>query len=255
MARKLIDIEDEIKDKQETFIPFLKSILDNKVYDFIIQLKKIGRAYLFSGIIRDYFLGYSQVRDVDLMIDTDKDIQQLIQKYRYRRNSFGGYKVFIGNTVIDLWYLRDTWALHNSQSVLDIEIEKHIPNTAFFNFSSILFSFRDKRFIYTKHFLRFIRDKKIDYVFEPNANYALCVVNSFYYRDKLNLPFTDKLKEYLKKLEKRYTPDYESVQLKHFGNVIYSNEFIKSEVKNMVVTKRKKKRQSIPTGAQALLKE
>lgn len=233
MAKKLSDIEQLIKDKEKDFVPYLKEILDKEVFSFIIDLNEIDNLFIYSGIIRNYFLGVNEVRDIDIMIDTSKDISSFINKYKYRKNSYGGYKIYIKDTIVDLWYLQDTWALHNSQKVIEFELEKYIPNTAFFNFSSILYSFKEHSFIYTKYFLRFLRDKKIDYVFEPNANYALCVVNSFYYQDKLKLAFTDKLKCYLLKLNKKYSSDYENVQIKHFGEIIYSKIEIQKEIADM----------------------
>lgn len=228
MAKKLADIEKEIKSKEPFFYSFLKKILDNEVILFLNRLNSYDNLYLFSGVIRNYFLGIYEVRDIDIMLDSTKKIEPLLEKYEYRRNSFGGYKIKINNTSIDLWYLKDTWALNNSQKVFDFELEKHIPNTSFFNFSSIIYSFKDESFIYSKPFLRFLRDKKIDYVFKPNANYALCVVNSFYYSDKLHLELTDRLKKYLKELNKKYFQEYEKVQIKHFGKIIYTQrELIK----------------------------
>lgn len=200
---------------------------------FLFEINQIDKVYIFSGIIRNYFLGINDIRDIDIMVDTSKDLSLIINKYEHKRNSFGGYKLSVGGMNVDLWYLRQTWGLNNPQIVMQIDLDKYIPNTAFFNFSSILFSFEDNCFIYSKHFLRFLRDKKIDYVFKHNANYALCVVNSFYYQSKLNLPLSDHLKSFLIKLNKSLAHDYENVQLKHFGRIIYSNQEIQTEFKKM----------------------
>ncbi len=226
MAKKLTDIQKFIKDRERDFLPYLQNRLDKEVVNFLSELSKIDDLYLFSGIIRNYFIGGDDIRDVDIMIDSTKDISYFINKYNHRQNSYGGYKIFINNTTIDLWYLKDTWALHNSQKVMDFEIERYIPSTAFFNFSSILFSFKENSFFYTKHFLRFIRDRKIDYVYEPNANYALCVVNTFYYQDKLGLNLSDNLKKFILQRYKKYLAEYNATQIKHFGKVLYRNEEI-----------------------------
>lgn len=226
MAKKLSDIKRAIESREEDFIPYLRERLDSEVVNFLINLSKIDDLYLFSGIIRNYFIGVDEIRDVDVMIDSTKDISNFITKYTHRRNSYGGYKIFINNTTIDLWYLRDTWALRNTQKVLEFELERYIPSTAFFNFSSILFSFKEQTFFYTKHFLRFLRDRRIDYVYEPNANYALCVVNTFYYQDKLKLSLTDNLKRFIFDRYKKYLTEYNTIQIKHFGEILYSNEEI-----------------------------
>ena len=89
-----------------------------------------------------------------------------------------------------------------------------------------MFSFNENKFYYTNHFASFLQNKKINLVFKPNANYALCVVNSFYYSDKFKLQLTDKLKKHLNLLHKTNAYKYEEVQIKHFGKVTYTNKTI-----------------------------
>lgn len=233
MAKKLSDIVQQIHKKELLFQSFLDEKLGNEISLFLTELLNIGNLYLFSGIIRDYFLDIPGIRDVDIMIDTQESINHVLEKYQYRRNSFGGYKITINSISIDLWHLKDTWALNNAQTVFDLDIEKYVPNTSFFNFSSIIYSFKEKKFIYSKAFLRFLRDRKIDYVFKPNASYALCVVNSFYYNDKLHLEFTERLKKYLLKLNRAFSCEYEAVQVKHFGKVLYKKDYIEHRIKQL----------------------
>ncbi len=235
MAKRLIDIKKEIDESGVAFKSHIKETLNKKVFELIDNLSQASQVYVFSGIIRNFFLRIEDYRDVDLFIDGDLDIKSLIQNYDYRINSFGGYKITIDNTNVDLWFLKDTWALKNSQGVLDIELAKHIPNTAFFNFSSIMFSFNENKFYYTNHFVSFIQNKKINLVFKPNANYALCVVNSFYYSDKFKLQLTDKLKRHLKLLHKTNADKYEDIQVKHFGKVTYTNETIDKRIKELEI--------------------
>lgn len=235
MAKRLIDIRKEIDVLGEVFKSHIKKTLNKNVFELLDNLSQTSQVYIFSGIIRNYFLKIDDYRDVDLFIDGDVDIELLVKNFDYRINSFGGYKITIDNINVDLWFLKDTWALKNSQSVLDIELAKYIPNTAFFNFSSIMFSFNENKFYYTKHFASFLQNRKINLVFKPNANYALCVVNSFYYSDKFKLELTDKLKKHLKLLHKTNADRYEEIQVKHFGKVTYTNETIDKRINELEI--------------------
>lgn len=252
MAKKLADIKKEIDSMGMAFKSHLEESLSKNVFELITTLNKTAKVYIFSGIIRNYFLELEDYRDVDLFIDGDVDVVSLVKNYNYRRNSFGGYKINIDNTNVDLWFLKDTWALKNSQSVLDIELAKYIPNTAFFNFSSIMFSFNENIFYYTNHFASFIQNKKINLVFKPNANYALCVVNSFYYSDKFNLQLADKLKKHLKFLHKTNADNYEETQLKHFGKVIYTKEVINQKIEELEITTKGRTKKGLASGGPTL---
>ncbi len=223
MARKLSEIKELIETNEKPFYHFLEEVIDTDVFNFIELVSQRTDVFLFSGIIRNYFLKNSIIRDVDIVIESDDKIQSLLKKYEYRINSFGGYKVRINNMEIDIWRMDRTWAINYHQTILNFDLEKYIPNTAFFNFSAIIYSINKKEFIYTKHFLRFLRDKKMDAVYIPNANDHLCVVNSFYYSDKYNLKFSKNFSKIIIKIHSRIDKDYSSVQKKHFGEILYNN--------------------------------
>ena len=232
MAKKLIDIQHSIESETMSFRNHLENSLNDEVFDLMCQLSRHCKVYIFSGIIRNYFLKINEIRDVDIVLDGNIDIGNIISKYQYRKNSFGGYKITIENTNIDLWFLRNTWALQFQPS-LDFELEKYIPNTAFFNFSSIVFSFNENKFIYTRYFARFLRDKKIDLVFAPNADESLCVVNTLYYSDKLKLKLSKKLIKHIKTLSRNNVGKYEETQLRHFGRILYTNEVVQERIKRL----------------------
>ncbi|GMN08915.1 hypothetical protein MTsPCn9_06290 [Croceitalea sp. MTPC9] len=234
MAKKLADIQEYIELQNKPFSSYLKNSLTNNVYDFIEEMALHTKVYLFSGIIRNYFLKNKTIRDVDIVIESDHDLMELMNQYDCRVNSFGGYKVKIDNLVVDVWRMDKTWAINKHQTILNLWLDTYIPHTAFFNFSAVVFSINEEKFIYTKYFLRFLRDKKMDVVYAPNANYHLCVVNSFYYSEKYNLKFSKKLVELLKKIHSRIDKNYVPVQEKHFGKVLYQNFEIEERLKNMV---------------------
>lgn len=168
MGKKLFKIEEIVNESTLDFLEYIKRNVDAEVYSFLLKLNEKTNLYIFSGIIRNFFLDINDVRDLDVVIEENIDIVDLFGKYyEIRINSFGGYKISIHNVNVDLWLLEKTWAIQY-QKRLDLGIEslyKFIPSTAFFNFSAILYSFNERRFYYKDDFLRFIRDKEINYIF------------------------------------------------------------------------------------------
>lgn len=233
MAKKLTDIIKRVEQAEQSFYDYLDRCLDDEVLDCLNKLSKQTEVFIFSGLIRNYFLNIDSNRDVDIVLAMNVDIESLFSDYQVKINSFGGYKILIGDTAIDLWYLENTWALKH-QPVLNFELEKYIPYTAFFNFSSIIYSVNKRHFHYTEHFLRFLQNRNIDVVYKPNANYSLCVVNTLYYSEKYHLPISKRLKNYVLYLHKKTKQDYREVQLKHFGNVLFTNEVISAKIMSFI---------------------
>ena len=235
MARKLADIEKDINKSSADFYIHLTRILPTAVWDFLNVLMSKTDVYLFSGVIRNYFINrkYDALRDIDFIIASEVKIEDLFPEMNVRKNSFGGYKIHIDNLTVDLWMIKNTWALNQGQMKMEFGLLSHLPDTTFFNFSSILFSLKDKDFIIGKHFLRFLRDKKLDVVLAKNPYPALCIVNSFYYMDKFKLKMSAKLKQYILENYRVNIDLFEQVQLKHFGKINYRPKELVNRIKEI----------------------
>jgi hypothetical protein len=236
VAKKLsdIEIEKEVNSSHETFLAYLRKNLNPEAYTALHNLSSGCSLYIFSGVIRNFFLNISEpIRDLDIIVDCDCEIHNVFRGYDIKRNSFGGYKIDVNGFNIDLWCIKDTW-MYRFQRVLEFDssLFLDIPNTAFFNFSSILFDLKNKTFIYKKDFIRFLRNKELDVVNEINPNYELCIVNSLYYSDKYKLTIGDNLKRLIIARHFDIT-DYSSAQEKHFGRVLYPNHEIKSRIQTL----------------------
>ena len=103
-----------------------------------------------------------------------------------------------------------------------------------------MYSLNEKSFYYTEDFLRFLKDKRMDVVFEKNPNYKLCIVNTLYYSDKYHLEITEKLKKYIVELYHNNDKDFVQVQLRHFGKIIYSNDIIEHRVETIFYSRKRK---------------
>lgn len=211
----------DIKNSSEDFKIFLYSRLDDEVKELLLYLSLRTDVYIFSGIIRDYFLNNNSIRDLDIVLGEDLDFE-LICKYIYpniilKRNSFGGYKIVVNGFRIDVWTIYNTWGIVTEKR----SATKHsLINSAFFNFSAILYDFKDEEFYCDEIFVEFLNEQIIDIVYERNPNIPLCIVNSLYYKNKLSLPLSSSLKTWIKSnFSSEY--DFNKTQLNHFGKIIY----------------------------------
>lgn len=224
-------IKTKIESENDKFSNYLKERLDNEVLEFINMLEDQTSLYLFSGIIRDYFININdnyndniEIRDVDLVFDGQLQMESVLNGYVFEKNSFGGYKVKIGDTDIDIWNLHDTWGLKRQELSHKSDSLNNLPNSTFFNFSSILFSLHEKEFIVGEPFLHFYEKKEIDIVYKENPYPELCVVNSIYYHKKTNLKLSKKLRSYILDHKNIERSRLQNVQLKHFNEVIINDE-------------------------------
>ena len=224
MGKRLIDIKKEIESKTEVFDSYFSSKIKPHVSDFIDFLKGNFQVFLFSGIIRDFFVrNNNEFRDIDLVIEGELN-ESLFYGMDYHKNSFGGYKINIDNTTIDLWEVKNTWGFHKKNILPFSEL---LPETTFFNFSSILYDLTNKKFIIGNDFLKFIRDKKIDIVFDKNPLPELCIINTIYYQQKLNsYQVSNRLKEYIR-VNLQSMESLLDAQEKHFKNVLYNTVYMK----------------------------
>jgi predicted house-cleaning noncanonical NTP pyrophosphatase (MazG superfamily) len=237
MAKKLADIQSYIESENENFHEYFHDSISLDITSFISKLQSNTNVFIFSGIIRDYFINKrdNKFRDIDLIIEDDLVLENLFKNLKFKKNSFGGYKIEFENIYIDLWVIKKTWALNQGQLKFEFGYINALPKTTFFNFSSILYSLNRKEFLIGKDFLKFIRDKEIELVLDKNPYPELCIVNSFYYSDKLNLKLGEKLKTYLKLNYQDYQDDLSQIQIKHFQKVIYSPSTLKKRIDNLQV--------------------
>lgn len=76
------------------------------IYDFQFN----NDIFLLSGAIRDSIVDMAP-RDLDIVMlsEDDSELQEFINKHslKYKRNSFGGYKIEFNNITVDFWATND----------------------------------------------------------------------------------------------------------------------------------------------------
>lgn len=232
MDRKFDNIIHNISKQNRSFKIYLKEfLLDNNSWNLLTLISKQTNVYIFSGVIRNFLLGYLENRDLDIVIDNLDDIsipRKYLNKIYYKRNSFGGYKLKVGKIVIDMWELNNTWGIQK----LNLKNTPYsLIRTAFFNFSSIVYDFNNERFIYDEYFLDFLKTPHaMDIRYKENPNIPLCIINTFYYSLKFSFPIKYRL---CKWVVDHYdiNINFEDAQLNHFKRIIFTNDEIARLIK------------------------
>lgn len=100
---------------------------------------------LFSGAIRDWYLGY-EPKDIDFVIDTPYFKEMITGLMpEYKQNSFGGYVFDFDGIIIDIWNLKDTFALKSQN--LDATFLT-LAKCASFNLDSMVIKLNGESFEY-----------------------------------------------------------------------------------------------------------
>lgn len=221
-------IKEQIIAQENAFYYFIKSfVLDDESWKLLNALASHEQVYVLSGIIRDFLTGeYEGVRDFDCVLVhgniKDVDIIQFLRKSERKVNSFGGIKIKRPGEVIDIWRMADTWGI-KKQNIAPSTTA--LLDSVFFNFSAILYDFNNKKFIFNERFCQFLRTKTMDIVYPENPNIPLCLVNVLYYHLRYGYNVSLKLAKWIKQ---HYTKgdDLEEVQIKHFGYLLFANDYI-----------------------------
>lgn len=227
------DIRSFISSQNEKFYEYLRcDAIKSELLELITIISKSQRIYVLSGIIRDFFLNQAsnKIRDLDFVVEND--LRQLITYREYlsnslnvRSNSFKGLKIHInGLPTIDIWKISDTWGIKHKQ--IKRPTINDLINSVFFNFSAITYDLTNRKFIYSQSFVDFLRTKELDIVYDENPNIPLCFFNIFYYVKEYDLGISQNLKKWMKQ---KYDSeiDFDSVQIRHNGKIMYSSSVIK----------------------------
>jgi hypothetical protein len=164
------------------------------------------------------------------VINKNIDLEEYFKDFKFKKNSFGGYKIDFHGINLDIWFLEDTWVIKKFPDIFTkTPLVYNLPDTPFFNFQSVIYLFDENKFIYNNAFVEFLENRIVDIVFEKNYLSDLCIINSFYYTDTINIQMSDKLAKYLLANYDYYT-DYDKIQLKHFGYIPYTKEILNHKI-------------------------
>lgn len=220
----------DIQHQRFSFDEYLKRfVLPGKLHEAIELMMTTADVFLFSGVIRDFFIGEAiQPHDIDIVLDIKSprgyvNIRNLLSGTSYKINSFGGFKISHKQTVpIDAWELKNTWTI--KQSNLEPSV-KSLLQSVFFNFSAIAFHFNTRRFIFNDDFLKFWNTRTMEIVNPQNPLTELCCLNIYHYHQKYEFEIGESVRTWLKE---NYAPNtnFYPTQLHHWHKIIYLSNSI-----------------------------
>lgn len=208
--------------------------------NFITSLSEIGDLLFFGGSIRDCYInsGYDSLpRDFDIAIKFDPDLNDskfdftnLIEKYSYRKNRFGGFKVLIDNIEFDIWDMNNTWAFKEKKVVPS---EENLTKTVYLNVDGIVYNY-NKEILYFNELNESLEKKVIDIVLQDNPQKKLNLLRAMIFKKKYSLNYSEQLITEFEKLiileEEHIISDLYKIQIAHYKESRLSYEDIKYEL-------------------------
>lgn len=209
---------------------YIDSILEqNRVKGLIDWVSGQVSTFVFSGLTRNFLLGYLNNRDIDFVVIDSPRLRIPISQLReisILKNKFGGYKLQTEHLSIDVWDVEKTWGIVQEGMR---STAYSLMNTAFFNFSSIVYDYNKGRFYITDEFCKFYNTHVMEVVYAKNPRIATCIVNALYYADKYEFVIGESLRKWV---VKNYdaTLDYRAAQESRFNSIVYSDALIRAFV-------------------------
>ena len=204
-------------------------VLNRTAVEILVRILDKSDVFVFSGVIRDYFVDRrKQHRDLDLVLEHNINWLPIYRSYRkqinVKINSYGGFKVRIGELNVDVWTMERTWGLMKKGVKIT---PRNLIRTAFFNFSAITYSIRHQRFYAHSSFIDFLNNPEIGIVYKENPNIPLCILNSMHYGNILKMPLSMELKKWILTHYSMFD-DYRTPQMRHWGKAIYNQKEIRA---------------------------
>lgn len=207
---------------------YLKTMPDAKM--FFQELMTTGSAYLIGGFPREFLdRGYfTYVRDIDVAVDVEKrDIwEKLLKSQRYRRNRFGGYKIFFRYITFDVWEIKKTWGFQHRTRDRFTDYAHLLADTVFLNIDAVVYDYKNEHWDMSGY-IDAVRQNMLDVVLEENPQIALNILRSYVLQKKYRMTLSERLKRIILR-QREEIPDLAQhlyqLQERRYGKNGYSME-------------------------------
>lgn len=165
------------------FMKYLNNaIINHNALDVVdLLINNFQEVYIFSGIIRNFFIGADEnlTDDLDIVVQnntlepTDKIICDLIRDYNLRvydieciksSSSYSKIRIYLNPSYkLDVWDIEKSLGFNKDLPISERNASK-LPSSAFLNSQAIIFDLKKKCFIYDKNFVEFIHNRQISII-------------------------------------------------------------------------------------------
>ena len=246
--KKVLINDNDFKKVDEYFTKL--SYESKEIKNLLESLKKYGELILLGGAIRDILIKDDNPRDIDLIIDTNKnldanrEIDKILDKYTAcQKNRFGGYKLNIDGIELDIWTMDNHWAFKNKLLTRKIDNLKY---STFLNFDSIWYNLynkeRNNKYEYT-FFNDCIKNNQINIIsnkkelVELNPTKDINIVRILNIKNEWNLDIGDSVKKYVNSwvgANNNWVDELYYAQIKHYKIEKLKKELIKELVREVL---------------------
>lgn len=246
--KKVLINDNDFKKVDEYFTKL--SYESKEIKNLLESLKKYGELILLGGAIRDILIKDDNPRDIDLIIDTNKnldanrEIDKILDKYTAcQKNRFGGYKLNIDGIEFDIWTMDNHWAFKNKLLTRKIDNLKY---STFLNFDSIWYNLynkeRNNKYEYT-FFNDCIKNNQINIIsnkkelVELNPTKDINIVRILNIKNEWNLDIGDSVKKYVNSwvgANNNWVDELYYAQIKHYKIEKLKKELIKELVREVL---------------------
>jgi hypothetical protein len=185
------------------------------------NLNQFGDLILVGGAVRD-FAFFRNPRDIDIIVNSKvSDFDEVLKDFKYTKNRFGGYKVYLDNIEIDIWGINNNWAF--KEKILDTQFE-NISKGTFYNFDALALNINTFN-IDAEVFVESIKEKVLDITLEDeyvskNPTPEVNVLRAFIIHKYWGLRFSDKVIDYIQEWSRKTSNPVDTLaktELKHYG--------------------------------------
>lgn len=198
---------------------------DTKIDRLISSIEACGDVILIGGAIRDIVFRGEIPRDFDLIVCCkDVDLQNCMRSSAAVRNSFGGYKIKIGDSFFDIWSIENHWPVKNG--IISKEKER-IAEGAFYDIDAIYVDLSDNTFV-SEGFDKAMRTMHLDIQLDRGSMatqpHTFNIVRAYKLRKQWNLVFSEKVERYISEWASK-TPQAMRLltdeAIRHFGDASF----------------------------------
>lgn len=204
---------------------FISSVRQNpSINDLFEKLESKGQLILVGGSIRDLVFRQESPRDIDIIVQTPCiDFDNELERFKWTKNSFGGYKVKFNKIDIDFWSIYSSWAF--KEGIVDTDC-KSITNSSFFNIDSIWLNIESGE--HGGYLFESLKSRILDIVVpdkkvRSNPSRDLNILRAFYLRRDYKLKFSDKVISYVDSwLSETKSPEdaLTKAHMSHYGSYL-----------------------------------
>lgn len=149
-------------------------------FDKSSELIPKANLYIFGGVLRDLSLSGPEnfKSDIDVVVDGRWiDLLPFLSELGAVKNKFGGYRLIVAGTPIDIWKADRTWAVQ--VGLVKYEGIESLLNTTILNWDAILMSWKTREVICSEDYFYEIRERALNIVRHENPNPSGMAVRVF----------------------------------------------------------------------------